>query len=589
MKPQSPRSFCLLLFALLAMAAARLPAAETATLFDRENLVAWCIVPFDGKQRTPEQRAEMLKRLGIKHFAYDHRPEHHESFERELLALKKHDIHLLSVISPSPQMFALLEKHDLKPQVWASFAAAPDSVTDFEERVQFSVAAILPLVEQTRKQGLPLGLYAHGGWSGYPDNMVAVAKCLRERHGASHVGIVYSLHWAHNVLDRFPAVMEALKPYLICLNLNGMTKNGPALGKMILPLGKGDLDLTLLKQIRDSGYTGPIGILNHSNEDAEVRLQDNLDGLAWLEPQLAGKPAGTKPRPRSWMEPSEVSAQMFARSNLAAWCIVPFDSKKRGPEERAAMLERIGIRKFVYDWRAEHKAQWDEELDALKRHHIELLGWWFPTTLNDDAKAALALFKRHGVKPQLWVSGDGGAIQVKDAADQRARIAKEVERLTPIAVAAGEIGCTVGLYNHGGWYGEPENALAIVETLKAQGITNVGIVYNLHHGHAHLKGLVRVLARTLPHLLCFNLNGMDKGGDTAGRKILPLGVGTEDLGVLRTLRESGYRGPIGILNHTNEDAEARLLDHIDGLNWLTPKLDGRAPGPRPPYRTFAGQ
>ena len=31
---------------------------------------------------------------------------------------------------------------------------------------------------------------------------------------------------------------------------------------------------------------------------------------------------------------------LFARKNLIAWCIVPFDSKKRGPEERAAMLER---------------------------------------------------------------------------------------------------------------------------------------------------------------------------------------------------------------------------------------------------------
>jgi hypothetical protein len=29
---------------------------------------------------------------------------------------------------------------------------------------------------------------------------------------------------------------------------------------------------------------------------------------------------------------------LFAKSNLVAWCIVPFDAKKRGPEERAHML-----------------------------------------------------------------------------------------------------------------------------------------------------------------------------------------------------------------------------------------------------------
>ena len=29
-------------------------------LFDKHNLVAWCIVPFDAKNRGPSERAEML-------------------------------------------------------------------------------------------------------------------------------------------------------------------------------------------------------------------------------------------------------------------------------------------------------------------------------------------------------------------------------------------------------------------------------------------------------------------------------------------------------------------------------------------------
>ncbi len=33
---------------------------------------------------------------------------------------------------------------------------------------------------------------------------------------------------------------------------------------MIVPVGAGSLDLGLLKVIRDSGYQGPIGILNHT-------------------------------------------------------------------------------------------------------------------------------------------------------------------------------------------------------------------------------------------------------------------------------------------------------------------------------------
>ncbi|WP_395748990.1 LamG-like jellyroll fold domain-containing protein [Prosthecobacter sp.] len=281
------------------------------------------------------------------------------------------------------------------------------------------------------------------------------------------------------------------------------------------------------------------------------------------------------------------AADLFDKPNLVAWCIVPFDKAKRGPEERAAMLEKMGVKKFVYDYRKEHIPQWDEELNALKKHHIELMGWWFPTALNDEAKQTLELFKRHNVHPQLWVNGNGGAIQVKDAADQQARIAKEVARLQPICEAAAPLGCQVALYNHGAWYGEPENAIAIVEALKAKGIKNIGMVYNLHHGHAHLDRLAKILPRMLPHLLCLNLNGMDIDGEAKGRKILPLGVGTEDVKVLRIVRASGYSGPIGILNHTNEDAEGRLLDNLDGLSWLIPQLDDNVPGPKPKYRTWS--
>ena len=46
--------------------------------------------------------------------------------------------------------------------------------------------------------------------------------------------------------------------------------------------------------------------------------------------------------------------QIFARTNLMAWCIVPFDCRKRTPEERIAMLERLGFKGYAYDWRAEH-------------------------------------------------------------------------------------------------------------------------------------------------------------------------------------------------------------------------------------------
>ncbi|MFM9000638.1 MAG: LamG domain-containing protein, partial [Opitutia bacterium] len=90
----------------------------------------------------------------------------------------------------------------------------------------------------------------------------------------------------------------------------------------------------------------------------------------------------------------------------------------------------------------------------------------------------------------------------------------------------------------------------------------------------------------MPHLLCLNLNGMDIEGDAKGRKILPVGAGTEDLKVLRQIRASGYSGVIGILNHTQENAEHRLMDNLDGLRWVVPQMDDLPPGPRPVWRSF---
>jgi sugar phosphate isomerase/epimerase len=234
------------------------------------------------------------------------------------------------------------------------------------------------------------------------------------------------------------------------------------------------------------------------------------------------------------------------------------------------MLERLGLSLFAYDYRVEHIPTFDAEMDALKKHHIRLLAWWFPTMLNDEARLIFDVLKRHELHPQLWVMGGGEP--APDSQTQRARVESESKRIRTIAEAAAKIGCTVGLYNHGGWFGEPENQIAIIEQLRSGGITNVGIVYNQHHGHAHVARFAELMARMKPHLLALNLNGMSPDGEKNGRQILPLGQGELDLKLLRIIRDSGWRGPIGILNHTSDDAEVRLRENLSGLNGLVGQL-----------------
>jgi sugar phosphate isomerase/epimerase len=258
---------------------------------------------------------------------------------------------------------------------------------------------------------------------------------------------------------------------------------------------------------------------------------------------------------------------LFAKTNLLAWCIVPFDAKKRGPEERAEMLDRLGIHKFAYDWRAEHIPTFEQEIDACRKHHIEIVAWWFPTTLDKDAQTILDVLKRKNLKTQLWVMGGGEPTHSAD--EQKKRIEAEVARLRPIAEAAGAIGCTVGLYNHGGWFGEPENQIPIIKALAAP---NVGIVYNFHHGHEHMDRFPELLAEMKPYLYVVNINGMVKNGEQVGKKILTIGEGDQEKALLETVAKSGWTGPIGIINHRPElDAEIALRDNLVGLQRLLRK------------------
>lgn len=261
------------------------PSANAKDIFAKDNLVAWCIVPFDAAQRDPAQRAEMLRRLGIRKVAYDWRNEHVPTFEQEILEYKKHGLEYFAFWSEHKEAFRLFEKHKLHPQIWKTLRG-PATGTQ-EERVAGAAKAMLPLVERTRKMGCKLGLYNHGGWGGEPKNMVAVCRWLRDNAKAGHVGIVYNFHHGHGHIDDFAESLELMKPYLLCLNLNGMNDNTKP---KILPLGSGKHEKRMLKIVRDSGYQGPIGILDHRSElDAEQSLSENLRGLLKLRKEIREK------------------------------------------------------------------------------------------------------------------------------------------------------------------------------------------------------------------------------------------------------------------------------------------------------------
>jgi sugar phosphate isomerase/epimerase len=273
-------AFCIgtTVLVLAALGARPLPAAAplaAKSVFAKDNLVAWCIVPFDAKKRGPAERAEMLKRLGIERVAYDWRQNHVPTFEEEILQYKKHCLEYTAFWNWHPAMAALIEKHGIRPQIWVMIPA-PGNGTQ-EEKVATAAKALLQMVEQTRKLGCKLALYNHGGWGGEPQNLVAVAKWIRNNTKADHVGIVYNFHHGHGHIQDFAEVLTVMKPYLLCLNLNGMNDNA---NPKILPIGSGRHEQAMMETISKSGYSGPIGILDHRGDtDAEESLRQNLEGM----------------------------------------------------------------------------------------------------------------------------------------------------------------------------------------------------------------------------------------------------------------------------------------------------------------------
>ena len=207
------------------------------SIFAADNLVAWCIVPFDAKTRNPAERAEMLTRLGIKKVAYDWRQQHVPTFEEEILQYKRHNLEFFAFWSWHEDMVPLIKKHGIKPQIWMT-NPSPGTGTQ-AERVAGAAQQLLPLVRKAEQVGCKFGLYNHGGWGGEPANLVAVCKWLHENAKADHVGIVYNFHHAHDQLDEYEELINVALPYLWSVNLNGMRKDGPK----ILTIGEGDREV----------------------------------------------------------------------------------------------------------------------------------------------------------------------------------------------------------------------------------------------------------------------------------------------------------------------------------------------------------
>ncbi|MBN2594079.1 MAG: DUF1080 domain-containing protein [Sedimentisphaerales bacterium] len=147
-----------------------------------------------------------------------------------------------------------------------------------------------------------------------------------------------------------------------------------------------------------------------------------------------------------------------------------------------------------------------------------------------------------GRNAMLWLFVLSKKLKPSDpAGDTRA-----VEILREIADMAAEANVRLALYPHTGfWVERVEDAVRVVKQVNRK---NTGVTFNLCHwlmvdGEKNAESLIKL---AIPHLFVVTINGADNDGKDWKTLIQTLDRGTFEMrGFLKTLRDSGYKGPIG--------------------------------------------
>lgn len=165
-----------------------------------------------------------------------------------------------------------------------------------------------------------------------------------------------------------------------------------------------------------------------------------------------------------------------------------------------------------------------------------------------------------------------------------ARVRQEAARIQALAELAAPYGVKVGLYKHGGWIGVTDNQIAIIECLKLSGVRNVGIIYQFIHAHDEVEETTdfpAVWKKLKPYVLAVNVTGLHAGRTTIYPILYP-SQGDMELGMMRSIQESGWHGPIGLSAEKGGDAGVNLRNNLIGIEWLAAELTKPGSGsPRP--------
>ncbi|MFC4312973.1 hypothetical protein ACFPN2_28070 [Steroidobacter flavus] len=341
-------------------------------------------------------------------------------------------------------------------------------------------------------------------------------------------------------------------------------------------------------------------------------------------------------------------SDVLALENLVPWEIQWYaDGIEIEPDARARMVKAKGLRRYALQYHVQLAEKCDAEITAFQRHGIEITAVYFWLNFDQPGadpkiQAAFESFKRHGIRPQIWVSqstaflpksGDGmvqllakmgfdwppgytferalkAALSTDDAltpeqkerffealhraywdeenlpktSEERAqRLERESQRIASLAKLASQYGLDVLLYNHEGWFGVMDNQLAIIDRLEREGINNVGMIYTFWHArdrfHDDVREFEKVWTRIRPRVAAVGLSGVR--GEMEG---LYPSQGNDELRMMRVVQESGWKGPVAVLGlNFSVGPEKVLGDMLRGTSWLRSELRQAGSGGARPF------
>lgn len=263
--------------------------------------------------------------------------------------------------------------------------------------------------------------------------------------------------------------------------------------------------------------------------------------------------------------------QATSMDNLYAWCIVPFDALKRTPQQRIDMLVNLGFSEYAYDWREENIDEMADEWKLAQESGIHVRAVWMwldPATdtvgqLNPKNEALLRILKQEQLQTEIWL---GFKPNFFEANNDNNNMERALDMISFIGARADSLDCKIGLYNHGGWFGDPRNQINIINTLPE---IQMGIIYNFHHGYDQVDLIPPLIPVMLPYIYSINISGLVKGKSD----ISDFGTGDHEEALLKAFMDAGYEGPIGLLGHREDkDVKVMLRQNLDEYTEIKKKL-----------------